>query len=120
MQLSDLKEVQVSINSLPYVPETSEDWSSIGLSGGDCDSYATRKFEELTKLGWTSEYLRLATCFSFPTGAYHCVLLADFESHTYVLDNMEYYVLRYEFCKHRWHKIQIAGTQDWETVNGNG
>lgn len=116
MNYSDLRKVNSDINLLPYVPEVVEDWSSITITGGDCDSYATRKFEELTKIGWPASVLRLATCYT-ETNEMHAVLLADHNEQTWVLDNRYPLPMEFQALPYAWILIQIAGTQQWEGVS---
>ena len=62
LTFADLNLVNAKVNLLPYVTEVGDDWTPITETGGDCDSYATAKYERLVQMGWPRERLRLATC----------------------------------------------------------
>lgn len=111
-----LKEVNTQINNIPYKSETQEDWTPITLAGGDCDSYATAKFEVLASKGIPTKSLRLATCWC-EDGGYHAVLLVDLDEQTWVLDNRHPYPMEYQLLPYKWDKIQIAGTSAWEKAS---
>jgi predicted transglutaminase-like cysteine proteinase len=111
--LDDLRLVNAKVNLLPYVAEVGDDWTPIAAAGGDCDSYATAKYERLAAIGWPREWLRLATCY-VETGEYHAVLLADLDGRTWVLDNRHPWPTEFSLLPYRWHKLQIAGTRQWE------
>lgn len=113
MTFDDLRVVNAKVNLLPYVSEVGDDWQPITEAGDDCDSYATAKYERLVALGWPKSALRLATCW-VETGEYHAVLLADLGQETWVLDNRQAYPANYDLLPYKWHKLQIAGTQEWE------
>ena len=51
---ADLNLVNAKVNLLPYVAEVLDDWTPITGTGGDCDSYATAKYERLVAMGWPS------------------------------------------------------------------
>ena len=109
-----LTQVNSDINRMPYVAEMGDDdWTPIVPSGGDCDSYATAKFQALADLGWPIEELRLATCW-VETGGYHAVLLVDLSGQTWVLDNRYPLPMEFNLLNYKWHKLQIAGTEEWE------
>jgi predicted transglutaminase-like cysteine proteinase len=130
ISFNDLKLVNSKINMLPYCSEVEDDWKPITEAGDDCDSYATAKFERLTHMGWPNNFLRFATCYIEPfklidkiTGQlrdaemderYHLVLLVDWDSQTYVLDNRHPLPMEYDLLPYRWHLLQVAGTQNWE------
>lgn len=111
---NDLNLVNAKVNLLPYADEVGDDWSPITEAGGDCDSYATAKYERLIALGWPREWLRLATCWVENNLGYHAVLLADLDGQTWVLDNRHPYPVEYHLLPYTWHKLQIAGTPRWE------
>lgn len=112
MNYDQLRSVNSHFNSFPYKSEVVDDWTPI-ITAGDCDSYATAKFEALSKLGWSVLALRLAT-FWVETGDYHLVLLADLDGQTWVLDNRYDLPMEYQLLPYKKHLIQIAGTQEWE------
>ena len=125
---TDLRIVNTKVNMLPYTSDadkygTPEFWEA-AETDGDCEDYALAKLQRLKHMGMPIQQMRLATCFVEPRVAAekkdrgHGVLLVDLDGKTMVLDNryplpMEHYLLPYE-----WHKIQIAGTQDWEWAEG--
>jgi predicted transglutaminase-like cysteine proteinase len=114
MNLGDLKTVNSEINQIEYETEIGDDWVPAVLGGtSDCDGYATAKFERLVDMGWPTNFLRLATCY-VETGEYHAVLLVDWDSQTYVLDNRHPLPMEYDLLPYRWHLLQVAGTQNWE------
>lgn len=109
-----LKQVNSEINALPYIPEVGDDWTP-ALTGGDCDSYATRKMEELSSRGIPVSSMRLATAWvDHAQSGYHAVLLVDHDGQTYVLDNRYPHPMEYQMVPYKWHKLMRAGTRDWE------
>lgn len=111
---AELVRVNAEVNAETYVSERSDDWTPIvPHQGGDCDSYATAKFQKLVELGWSVMDLRLATCWD-ETGAYHAVLLVDFDGETVVLDNRQPYPTPFNLLPYSWYLVQVAGTQDWQ------
>ncbi len=115
---NDLKVVNTKVNLLPYQSEVGDDWTP-AVDGGDCDSYATAKMQRLIAYGWPERSLRLACCFVERSAGekrnrYHCVLLADIDGQTYVLDNRYPLPMEWAFLDYEWHKLQIPGTQTWE------
>ncbi len=128
--LDDLRVVDAKVNLCPYKPEQIEDWTPITLTGGDCDSYATAKMQELWLRGWPINWLRLAMCRVEPfklvdkdTGItrdatdaerLHLVLLADLDGQTWVLDNRRPYPTEFQLLRYEWLRFQIAGTRLWE------
>ena len=115
ISLNDLRLVNTKINLLPYCSEVEDDWVP-AVAAGDCDSYATAKFERLVQMGWPTQFLRLATCY-VETGEYHAVLLVDWDGQTWVLDNRHPLPMEYDLLPYRWHLLQVAGTQNWEKVS---
>lgn len=113
MTYDELKRINTRINALPYKAEVKDDWRPLDASGGDCDSYATAKFRALVELGWHAPLLRLATCW-VETGGYRAVLLADLDDQTWCLDNRHPHPVEYQLLPYKWHKLQIAGTRQWE------
>lgn len=95
-----------------------DDWWSVAQGAGDCEDFALAKFRRLREAGIPLQWLRLATCY-VEDGGYHAVLLVDDETQrvTWVLDNrfpdMWPHTETYD-KGYRWHKLQIAGTSDWE------
>jgi predicted transglutaminase-like cysteine proteinase len=113
-----LREVNFEVNKLPYKADwelysSSEFWEKIGPQGGDCEDFALGKYYKLLEKGIPPEKLRLATCY-VETGEYHCVLLADDETTTWVLDNRYAYPTEYYLLPYKWDKFQIAGSNKWE------
>lgn len=108
-----LEDVNKRINALPFKNEVGDDWTPIVPDGGDCDSYATAKYEALVKAGIDIKLLRLATCW-VETEEYHAVLLVDVEGQTWVLDNRYMHLMEYQLLPYKWHKLQIAGTNKFE------
>lgn len=111
--VADLNLVNAKVNLLPYVAEVGDDWTPIADAGGDCDSYATAKYERLVHMGWPRQWLRLATCW-VETGEYHAVLLVDLNGQTWCLDNRYPHPMEFQLLPYRWHKLQVAGTNQWE------
>lgn len=111
---ADLNLVNAKVNLLPYVAEAGDDWTPVTETGGDCDSYATAKYERLVAMGWPRQWLRLATCWVENSLGYHAVLLADLDGQTWVLDNRHPYPVEHHLLTYTWHKLQIAGTPRWE------
>jgi predicted transglutaminase-like cysteine proteinase len=130
ISLNDLKLVNTKINLLPYKSEPVDDWIPITEAGGDCDSYATAKFERLFLMGWPNNFLRFAICYVEPfklideiTGELrdatmkercHLVLLVDWDGQTWVLDNRHPLPIEFNLLPYKWHLLQVAGTQNWE------
>lgn len=129
--LADVQLINSKINLLPYKADaaryfTPEWWCEIDEGGGDCDDYAVAKLRKLLAAGMSISALRFATAFVEPSFApekkdrYHAVLLADLDQ-TYVLDNRQTLLRtpeRAEKAGYEFHKIQIAGAQDWEWAKG--
>lgn len=113
MNFEDIERINSEINKLPYLSELTDDWRPIDIFGGDCDSYATRKYLELHKAGLPLADMRLATC-KTEKNSDHCVLLVDYDGDTYVLDNRIPQPTIYLKVPYKWVKLQIAGTKDWE------
>lgn len=116
--LAELTLCNAKINLLPYKSEVEEDWTP-AVTEGDCDSYATAKMQRLVEsYGWPERSLRLATCFvDGRKDSYHCVLLADFDSKTYVLDNRYAYPMEYDLLPYEWHKFWNHEMNAWEWAN---
>ena len=114
-----LTQVNSDINTgSQYETEIGEDaWApAVPGQGADCDSYATAKAQKLFELGWSVEWMRLATCWVEVEdgGGYHCVLLIDMgDGQTWVLDNRKPLPTQYQLLNYTWHKIQIPGTNRW-------
>ena len=115
---ADIERINSEVNKLPFVNEIGDDWTPITDEGGDCDSYATSKYEKLVALGCPKDILRLATCW-VETGEYHAVLLVNYEEQTWVLDNRHPYPTEYQLLPYKWHKLQDAGTSKWEYASDN-
>lgn len=115
ISFNDLKLVNTKVNLLPYESEVGDDWIP-AVTAGDCDSYATAKFERLIAMGWPVQFLRLATCY-VESGEYHAVLLVDWDGQTWVLDNRHPLPMEYNILPYKWDKLQVAGTQTWEKVS---
>lgn len=113
--LNTLKLVNTKVNMLDYKAQVGDDWDPFTTNGFDCNSYATRKMEELAALGVPVEAMRLATAYTdHSKQLYHAVLLVDHGGQTYVLDNRYPLPMEYQMLPYLWHKVQIAGTRDWE------
>ncbi len=120
---NDLKVVNTKVNLLPYKSEVEEDWSPIDESGNDCDGYATAKMQRLIQYGWPERSLRLACCFVERSAGekrnrYHCVLLADIDGMTYVLDNRFPLPTEWAFLPYEWHKFWSHDLNAWEWAQG--
>lgn len=123
---TDLRIVNAKVNLLPYKADaetfgTPEFWERVcDAEAGDCEDYALEKYHRLLLIGAKPEQMRFATCFVEPAAAaekkdrYHCVLLFDLDGTTYVLDNRYPHPMEHNFLPYEWHKLQIAGTQQWE------
>ena len=135
ISLNDLRLVNTKVNLLPYKSDfenfgTPEFWARIAeLGSGDCDDFALEKYHRLVLLGVPLSQLRLATCFVEPfrgeDGNWvekkdrgHLVLLVDLNNTTYVLDNRHPHPMEVELLYYEFHKLQIAGTQQWEWAVG--
>lgn len=117
--------VNSKVNLLPYKSDAEhyfvpEFWTSITEEGGDCEDYAIAKYRRLLAEGVPAIWMRFATCFvesSFnpeKLKRYHCVLLVDWEGQTFVLDNRKPYPTEWQLMDYEWHKLQVAGTKQWE------
>lgn len=112
---AELEAVNRHFNAMPFKYEIGDDWMPITKKGGDCDSYATAKYNRLVELGWPKSALRLATCcVSFKKLQYHVVLFVDLNGKTLVLDNAHPDLWTPAETGYTFHKIQIPGTQKWE------
>lgn len=122
--LNTLKLVNTKVNLLEYKTQIGDDWNPFTDNGFDCNNYATRKMEELAARGVPLAAMRLATCFVEPSAAaekanrYHAVLLVDINGTTYVLDNRYPLPMEFELLPYEFHKIQVAGTQEFEWAVG--
>jgi predicted transglutaminase-like cysteine proteinase len=117
--LNDLRIVNTKVNMLPYKADPDryglpDFWETIE-EDGDCEDFALAKLQRLKQYGWPITSLRLATCWCFPNHqGYHCVLLADFEGQTYVLDNRYPLPMEWDLMPYEWDKLQVAGKLEWE------
>lgn len=115
MSFAELRAVNAEINKVPYMQELQDDWRPaqtdfIGLlNGADCDSYATAKMLRLVHDGWPVEGLRLMVC-KTEGGGDHCVLLADFDGETYVLDNRRPEPTLMDLVQYQWIEVQDASS----------
>lgn len=127
--LNTLKLVNTKVNLLEYKTQIGDDWNPFTANGFDCNNYATRKMEELAARGVPVLSMRLATCFVEPfrgedgnwvpkANCYHAVLLVDINDTTYVLDNRHPLPMEFELLPYEFHKIQVAGTQQFEWAVG--
>lgn len=132
--VADLRIVNTKVNLLPYKSDaerfgTPEFWATIDEQGGDCDDYVIAKYRRLFAMGFSPKTMRFATCFVEPfrgedgnwvpkSKRYHLVLLVDVDNTTYVLDNRHPLPMEDEILPYEFHKIQVAGTQQWEWANG--
>lgn len=119
MNRDDLNVVNAKVNLFPYEFHVEELWQHLqaDMPRGACSNYATTKYTELVARGWPKSALRLACCY-VETGEYHAVLLVDVDGQTWVLDNRHPYPMEYEQLPYTWDKLQIAGTDDWESAHG--
>ena len=87
-------------------------WRPLGFAGvvkGDCEDFALGYYCLLWDLGWPAERLSLATCLLY-SGQMHCVLLAETENGTFVLD-----------CRHRFalpYRSRILSVKKWYACGG--
>lgn len=113
----EIDEVNRRINSqVQYVSDPEQfgkpDFWEIVENQGDCDDYALTKRNELMKLGYSADDLRIATCwaedeFGNPgQGEYHAVLVIYTDFGDYVLDNRYEEVMPWDQLPYDWHKIQ--------------
>ena len=86
---------------------------------------ATWKLRHLVgAYNWPVESLRLACCFverkaaSKKRDRYHCVLLADFDGQTYVLDNRWPHPMEFQLLDYEWHKVYSHELKAWEWAEG--
>ena len=122
MNYNQLEDVNIAINKLQYESEVEDDWTP-AVTGGDCDSYATAKMQQLVQLGWPETSLRLACCFVEPSAGakrnrYHLVLLADLNDMTWVLDNRHPYPMEYDLLPYEWHRFWSHDLNAWEWAQG--
>lgn len=121
---TDLRLVNTKVNMLPYTSDATkyglpEFWEA-AETDGDCEDYALAKLQRLKHMGLPISQMRLATCFVEPGSAAekkdrgHGVLLVDLNGKTIVLDNRYPLPMDYDLLPYEWHKLQIAGTQQWE------
>lgn len=123
-----LQLVNTKVNLLPYKSDaeryfTPEWWTEITDEGGDCEDYAIAKYRRLLADGVPAESMRFATCFVEPRAAqykkdrYHAVLFVDHNEQTYVLDNRYSHPMEFQMLPYEFHKLQVAGTPQWEWAN---
>ena len=113
--LNTLRLVNTKVNLLDYKTQIGDDWDPFTANGFDCNNYATRKMEELAARGVPVEAMRLATGgVDHEKKLYHAVLLVDHGGQTYVLDNRYPLPMEHQMIPYSWHKLQRAGTRDWE------
>ena len=115
MNLDDLKRINTEINALPYDFHVEELWEMPKDNHAACSNYAVAKYRRLIEQGWAFNTLRLACCY-VETGEYHAVLCVDYEGQTWVLDNRHPYPMEYDMLPYKFHKVQVAGTPQWEGV----
>lgn len=115
-----LKSVNLEVNSIPYVTQSSEDWFP-KPQGSDCGSFAINKMELLLKKGWPVDKLRLATVFldrenfyKTDNEGYHLVLLAELDGQTYVLDNINIFPMEFNMIYYKYWLVQVPGTPEWK------
>ena len=112
---AELEAVNRHFNAMPYKLEAIDTWMPITKAGGDCESYATAKYNRLVELGWPKSALRLATCcVNFKTRESHAVLLVELGGVTLVMDNRFPDLWTPAETGYKFDKIQIPGTQNWE------
>lgn len=110
-----LKLVNTKVNMLDYKAQVGDDWDPYTENGFDCNNYATRKMEELAARGVPGSAMRLATAWTAAgQQGYHAVLLVDHNGQTYVLDNRYPLPMEHGMLPYEWHKLQVAGTRNWE------
>lgn len=110
----DLRRINAEINAYPYESEVDDDWTPITEAGrGDCDSYATAKFQRLLWAGWSPRLMRFAVVLA-ENGRGHLVLLVDLDGQTWVLDNRRPHPSEFDLLHYTWLRIQRAGTRQWE------
>lgn len=115
--LETLRAVNEEINKIPYQSQVGDDWNPYTDNGFDCSNYATRKMERLAAEGVPKTSMRLATAWTDESkNEYHSVLLVDHEGQTYVLDNRHALPIEHQLLPYKWHKLQKAGTRDWESA----
>lgn len=83
---------------------------------GDCEDYALAKCRKLFEKGWPREVLRIALCFN-EQGTAHAVLTVDTDRGTYVLDNINHYVLNFTDVPYRWLEREVPGGKDWVKID---
>ncbi len=87
-------------NELPYRSEAGDIWKTpreFSNGGGDCEDYAITKYFLLRRAGWSARDTALFVGFmkSQPSVA-HAVTLFRHEKETYVLDNLDKNVVKFD------------------------
>lgn len=93
----DLQRINRDVNAGdPFEREDVEDWRPLAsLTGKDCDSYASAKWLDCLRAGFSDDDMALVTCWTnreHSEGSYHCVLMVHHEGVVYVLCNIEHWV----------------------------
>ncbi len=93
---AQLAAVNAEINRAPYIADetnygVADYWATprqTMKNGGDCEDYAIAKYLALRALGWAAEDLRIVSLLDLNLRVLHAVLVVNYGSRTYVLDNL--------------------------------
>ena len=117
-KLDLIRNVNADVNSTPYCTDMEnygsvEFWECVPTPlGFDCEGYAIDKLRKLLAAGLDIKQLRLATC-GVKDPEDHCVLLVDLDG-TWVLDSNYPHPIESQMYRHKFIRLQIAGTPEWE------
>lgn len=90
-----------------------EYWIAAGTFG-DCEDYALLKRAMLLEQGFDISQLHLVCCWT-ELGDYHCVLFAETDSGTYVLDNRSPFLVKPTFVNYKWDRAMRDG--EWYVIS---
>lgn len=124
-QLTQLREVNLRINAIPFdwspsLDEPPDWWSDTPVPGRSwvCRDYVLAKAQALREAGWDSLRLTVILCYT-EAGEYHAVLGVRMDDgETIVLDNRfpEVYPMSAPPAAYRWDRRQVAGTTVFEPM----
>jgi predicted transglutaminase-like cysteine proteinase len=108
---AELIKVNKEINAaIRYRDDVDKDFWEVGGSEGDCEDFAIRKLQELTRgFDFPRGALTLAAC-RLDRGRGHAVLLVHSDKGVYVLDNLTPRVLPWRKLPYRWVAREEPGS----------
>jgi len=114
--------INYKVNQLPYRSDpalyfTPEFWTAITTLGGDCEDFGIEKYIRLIHWGFSASALRLGTCWiksGMNAADYHAVTIVRFNNQDLCLCNRYPHVMEIDLLPYEFHKLQVAGTQEWE------